>query len=117
MKKNIIIVVVSFMVVLLSSQSVFAHPPVRIDLSYDAATKIVTAVIVHPVRNPDQHYINKIDVSINDKEVIGQQISFQETPDTQTVSYRLPDIKAGDIIGVEGYCNINGKLEKTIEAK
>jgi len=115
MKKNLI--VVSFIAVLLTASSAFAHPPVRIDMSYDAANKIVTAVIVHPVQNSMNHYIYKVDVSINGKEVIEQKISFQETPDTQTVSYRLPDIKKGDIIGVEGYCNINGKLKETIEAK
>ncbi len=98
----------------LFTQDVFAHPPVRIDVSYDAPTKTVTAVIVHPVANPKSHYIEKVDVSVNGKEVEDKIFSSQENASEQTVSYELKDVKSGDVIGIEGYCNISGKKENTI---
>ena len=96
------------------TSSAWAHPPVDIAISFDPGTKMVKAVITHPVANPKDHYIRKVDVSLNGKEVIEHVISRQDNNDTQTVAYLLPDVKEGDTIGVEGYCNQFGSLQKTI---
>jgi hypothetical protein len=72
---------------------------------------------MHNTSNSLSHYIKKVDVGINGKEVIEFDISKQDNNESQAVSFILPDVKEGDIISVEGYCSISGKLTKEIRAK
>ncbi len=92
----------------------YAHPPSDIKITFDPATKILTAVIMHDVANPLNHYIKKVDVGLNGKDIIEQTLSRQDNNTTQTVSYLIPDVKNGDILSVEGHCSISGKLQKEI---
>ncbi|HNW38951.1 MAG TPA: hypothetical protein PL125_05210 [Candidatus Omnitrophota bacterium] len=93
----------------------YAHPPSDIKITFDRQTKILQAVIMHDVSNPSNHFIKKVDVSLNGKEIIGQSISRQDNFNTQTVSYLIPDAKEADVFSVEGYCSISGKLEKQLK--
>ncbi len=95
----------------------YAHPPSDIVISYNPETKIVDAVINHPVAIPENHFIKKIDVGLNGKEIIEHQISRQDNNATQTVAYLIPDAKIGDTISIEAYCSISGKLEKEIRVE
>ncbi len=71
--KNILIV---FLVLFLAmAQAAYAHPPSKVEATFDSATKILTAAIFHPVENPQNHYIIKVDVGLNEKEIIEHQIS------------------------------------------
>lgn len=97
------------------SRLAFAHPPSKIEVVFDAETKILTAKIIHPVENPLNHYIAKVDVSINGEEVLTQHISRQDNNTEQAVSYRIPDVKQGDTVSVEGHCSISGTKEETIK--
>lgn len=92
-----------------------AHPPSDIHITFDPSTKLLKAVIVHKVSNPLNHFIIKVDVGVNDKEILTQRISQQDTNEQQTVVYRIPDVKEGDIVSVEAYCSISGMLEKKIK--
>jgi hypothetical protein len=96
--------------------AVYAHPPSDIAITFDPATKMLKAVITHNVSNPENHYIKKVDVGLNGKEILTQAISRQDNNTTQTAAYLIPDAKAGDTISVEAYCSISGKLEKEIKA-
>lgn len=93
----------------------YAHPPQDITITYDPATKEVSAVITHRVSNPATHFIEKVDVSVNGKEIIERKISRQDNNVDQTVRYLIPDVKPGDTVSVEGYCNLSGKLTKEIK--
>lgn len=95
----------------------YAHPPSDIRITFDAKTKMLQAVIMHGVSNPQSHYIKKTDVAINGKEIIEHTISWQETNESQSVSYFISDVKEGDVLSVEGYCSISGKLKKEITVK
>lgn len=92
----------------------YAHPPQDIIITFDVATKVLKAQIMHNVSNPANHYIKKVDIGLNGKEIIEQKISRQDNNISQTVSYLIPDAKVGDILSVEGYCSISGKMEKKI---
>ena len=72
---------------------------------------------MHNVSDPLSHYIKKVDVGLNGKEIIKENISRQDNNAYQMVSYLIPDVKDGDLISVEGYCSISGKLKKEIVAK
>ncbi|MFH0856052.1 MAG: hypothetical protein V1869_06085 [Candidatus Omnitrophota bacterium] len=98
------------------SSIAYAHPPHDIKITFDPATKVLTAVIMHDVANPANHYINKVDAGLNGKEIIEQRISRQDNYASQTVSWLIPDVKDGDTLSVEAYCSISGKLKKEITA-
>ena len=113
MKK--IVLLCGFFVFFVLSSLAFAHPPSDIKITFDSQTKILTAVMMHGVSNPARHYIKKVDVALNGKEIIKQIVSRQDNAYSQTVSYSIPDAKAGDLLSVEGYCNLSGKLEKQLK--
>lgn len=95
----------------------YAHPPSDIKITFDPATKILTAVIMHDVANPLNHYIKKADVGLNGKEIIEHTLSRQDNNTSQTVSYLISDVKNGDTLSVEGHCSISGKNKKEITVK
>ena len=102
----------------LSAVSVaYAHPPSDIKITFDTTTKMLQAVIIHNTSNPINHYIKKVDVGLNGKEIIEHAISRQDSNKIQTVRYLIPDAKDGDVISVEGYCSLSGKLTKEITIK
>ncbi|MFA6357900.1 MAG: hypothetical protein WCY09_04450 [Candidatus Omnitrophota bacterium] len=110
--------IVMFLVIFMSVVSAaYAHPPSDIKIDFDPNTKILKAIIMHNTNNPLTHYIKKVDVGLNGKEIIEQVISREDNFENQTVSYLIPDVKDGDILSVEGYCSISGKLLKEITVK
>jgi len=100
--------------ILLFSATAYAHSPQDIAIKFDPKTKILSAVITHVVGDPATHYIKKADLSINGTEIIQQKISRQDNKANQTVMWSVPDAKAGDVLAVEAYCSISGKLSKKI---
>ncbi len=113
MKKKISLLTV--VLGLFFTTAAFAHPPSDIKITFDPTTKMLTAIIYHNVSNPTKHYIKKVDVGLNGKEILTQSISREDNNLTQTVSYLIPDAKPGDTISVEGYCSISGNLTKEIK--
>ena len=95
----------------------YAHPPSEIKITFDPETKILQAVIMHDVKDPVKHFIKKVNVGLNGQEIISHTLSRQDNNENQTVSYLVPDAKAGDALSVGGYCSISGKLEKELKAQ
>ena len=107
-----VLAVVVFMSV---ASSAYAHPPSDIKITFDPKTKTVQAVIIHHVSNPAKHYIYKVDIGLNGKEI--QEIKFtkQDNNVSQTVSYSIADAKDGDVVSVQGYCNLSGTLTRQLK--
>ena len=106
-----------FLISMCSVYAAYAHPPSDIKITFDSNTKMLQAVIVHNTSNPLSHYIKKVDIALNGKEIIEHNISKQDNSESQTVVYFVPDVKDGDVLSVEGYCSISGKLKKEITVK
>lgn len=102
---------------LIMSTPAFAHPPSSIKIQFDPETKTLTAVVKHRVSNPKSHYIKKIDIGLNGKEIKGLPFKEQETSIGQTFSFVIPEAKTGDTLSVEAYCNLSGKTEQKIKLK
>lgn len=100
---------------LVTSATAFAHPPSDIKIQFDPVTKTLTAVIKHRVSNPKSHYINKVDIGLNGKEIQMLPFKKQDNHATQSLTFVVPEAKTGDTLSVEGYCNLSGKLEKEIK--
>ena len=114
--KRIVLLVVFFSFFVMGSFA-FAHPPSDIQITFDAKTKMLDAVIIHNTSSVSNHYINKVDVDLNGVGIIEQKISRQDSASSQTVHYLISDVKDGDVLSVEGYCSISGKLKKEITVK
>ncbi|MFH1854556.1 MAG: hypothetical protein ABH815_04515 [Candidatus Omnitrophota bacterium] len=112
--KRLILSCVLCLLILTATQA-YAHPPTDIKTEYNLKTRILTAIITHPVADMAKHHVGKVDISLNGAEIIEHKIIKQDTNTTQFVVYMVPDAKVGDIISVEAYCNINGKLRKDIK--
>ncbi|MFA5062610.1 MAG: hypothetical protein WC578_00865 [Candidatus Omnitrophota bacterium] len=108
------IVLLSAILLFVFSSLAYAHPPSDIKITFDPATKMLAAVIMHNVADPLSHYIKKVDVGLNGKEIVELTFSRQGNNAIQAVTYLIPDVKNGDILSVEGYCSISGKLKKEI---
>jgi hypothetical protein len=113
MRKIVSLLLIGFFVAMCSMA--YAHPPQDITITYDAKTKMLTAVILHNVSNPTHHYIAKVSVGLNHQEIVVQGLSCQDDNSGQTVMYHVPGIKSGDTLWVEAYCSISGKLKKEIK--
>ena len=100
--------------ILIASATAFAHPPSDIKIQFDVKTQTLNAVIMHRVSNPLTHYIYKVDIGLNGKEVKSLSFKQQATNREQLATAVLSGVKKGDSLSVEGYCNLSGKLEKEI---
>jgi hypothetical protein len=112
--------IAAFLIVFIFAVAVsiaYAHPPSDIKIAFDPQTKILQAVIMHNTSNPINHYIAKVGVWLNGKEIIEHTISREDNNESQTVAYLIPDANEGDVISVEGSCSISGKLKKEITVK
>lgn len=112
--KNIFLFMITCFFVTVCSIA-YAHPPSDIIITFDAKTKILNAVIMHNVSNPKEHFIKKVDIALNGQEIIEHKLSRQDNNVSQSVRYLIPDVKVGDVLSVEGYCSISGKLKKEIK--
>lgn len=107
--KNIFIILV---VCLFLPVQAFAHPARKITLSI--SDKTLNIKITHKVNNSQKHYINRITVYVNKKNIIQQKFSAQISDTEQVVFYTIPSLKIGDIIVVETNCSRFGKRKKSI---
>ncbi|MBU1006028.1 MAG: thiosulfate oxidation carrier complex protein SoxZ [Candidatus Omnitrophica bacterium] len=114
--KNIFVFILFFSFTMMCSDA-YAHPPSDIKIEHSSASRMLTAIVTHSVSDPVKHFISKIDIWLNGKEVISHEISRQDNEKYQFAGYLIPDAKPGDTISVEAYCSISGKLRKDIKVK
>jgi desulfoferrodoxin (superoxide reductase-like protein) len=91
----------------LIGSTAMAHPPKEVTAKFDLESNILSVEVVHPVGGDPVHFIESITVSLNDKEIIVQQISKQ-LGDSQTFVYFIPEVEEGDEIAIVAVCNIFG---------
>lgn len=111
------IVLISGLFLFLMSQLCYAHSPSAINANYDDATGMLNVTVIHPVGNPDGHYVKKIEIMHNDNKLIEQNFNLQGNENSQMAIYMVPGIEKGDTISVEAYCSKVGEIEEEIEVK
>ena len=110
MKKTI---AVCIMLLFLGSPAL-AHPPASISGIYYMASKTACIVINHPVRDSRNHFINRIDIIVNGREMMTQRFSMQDNDQTQYISAYIPHIDTGDSVTIKAYCSVSGTLTHAI---
>ena len=94
--------------ILVFSLRIYSHPPTKIDINFNIEDKILNVEVNHPVLTPKNHYINKIEVYLNDKLMIIQNFDAQIAKKTQKALYFIFEAKEEDVIKVKAYCNKHG---------
>lgn len=117
MKKFFLTVLCMF----ISINFLIAHPPSKIELSYDKASSMLTVEVIHTlsaskVADPVKHFIKTITVLVNEKEIIIENIAFQQSDKGEKSSFLL-STKQGDKIEVRAICNLAGSLSSSIVIK
>jgi len=85
-----------------------AHPPSNIELQFDNETKILQINVTHPVTDVKKHFINKIEVYLDDELMIIQNFKKQKDNKSQEATYLLFDAVVGSKIKVRAICSISG---------
>jgi desulfoferrodoxin (superoxide reductase-like protein) len=106
------ILMLLFAFVLVFSTNVFCHNP---DSMYVVIKETgIDVIVYHGVSDPEEHYIKKIEVSINGKVAAIKDFTFQTDETTQQVSFDFLTTKKGDVLEIVAYCSQSGKLKKKI---
>jgi desulfoferrodoxin (superoxide reductase-like protein) len=102
------IFIFALLITLIFSLKTYTHPPTKIDMDFDNEEKILRVEVHHPVLFIRNHYINKIEVYLNDDLKIVQDFDHQLTKKTQKAGYFIFEAKKGDVIKVKAICNKHG---------
>lgn len=101
------IVLVVVLAIMLVSSNACAHRPSQVTLSYAKDTGMLSVTIVHSVSNPATHYVNKVEISLNDR--VEKTYEYKSQPDSSQFTYSYPvEAKPGDRIAVTVKCNYVG---------
>ena len=97
--------------------ALFAHAPKKVNLSYNNEAGILSASILHPVKNVEDHFIVRMIVTVNDKEVETLEYTVQSSLESHEVEINLPGLKSGDVVSVKATCNKVGSKTRKLEIK
>ena len=110
----VVAVLVSLCVVMGFAAASFAHPARDVILDFDPALHFLTVEVDHSVSHTLKHYIDRIEVFLNDELIITQDIRQQLSQTSQKVSYIIVDAVSGDTLKVKTTCNMFGSKEGSI---
>ncbi len=111
MREWAIIPALSLLVLLIPTAQ--AHSPSSVTLTYDQDTDILNVTITHSVASTSTHYIEKVEVYVNDALVHEQDYTSQ--PTTSAFSYEYTIMAGpGDTIKVDATCNLAGTDSETL---
>ena len=103
-----------FFLILSITYAAFAHQPSNIKAEYSGDKKELNIDITHQVYDPTTHYIKKITIFKNKKEIISDHFDQQQNDSNQELQYVIRNLKKKDQITVKAICNVFGNREETI---
>ena len=112
MKKGIFLLGLIF---LMGGTNAQAHPPKNIEAEYIQEEGKLYILIEHLSRDPREHYIRKVTISVNGEEVITERMHQQVDPNKVVLTLDL-EAEGGDQIEIKAYCSEGGTHALEIEA-
>jgi hypothetical protein len=109
-----ILIVLCLGIICLTASRLYAHSPEKVVLSYDQNSQLLTVETAHSVSNPDRHFVNRIEVSLNGKVIIDKEPARQNESGLTEV-YPLANVKSGDIIKATAFCSKGGDQSGQIQ--
>jgi hypothetical protein len=114
MKTQRFVVLLTFLMVSLIAA---AHTPKSVDLKYDAATGILKADVIHPVKDVKDHYIESVVITVNGNEVKTVEFDAQASKEKEAVEIEIGQLSAGDKIEVKATCSKIGTKTGSIKVE
>lgn len=111
--KKILIITMILMIGL--TMNVLAHPPGNVEMNFNSSNKMVEVSISHSSKNNSEHFVNEVEIYLNDNLQIEQNFIMQTNDKSQYLHYMLPGAKSGDTIKIVAKCNKYGDLESEIK--
>ena len=96
-------------IMLLGASILSAHPASDMNAEYNKETQILTVSFDHKVKDPGDHFIYDVEVKLNKKKIIEQEVSFQENDKGGSFIYKVIDAGVGDVFDITIGCNKWGK--------
>jgi rhodanese-related sulfurtransferase len=104
-----------FCFVCLIVSAVLAHPPSKIETSYDGIDQILTITIYHAVSNPMDHYIKNVTVKKNGEDLLTQIFTEQFDNQKQLVKVLIPKLTNDSQLKIRAQCNKFADKEETFK--
>lgn len=107
----VFLVIMAFLAIL--SLPCLAHPPSNVVVYYNGENQTLKVTVTHQVSTPASHYIYKIAVNKNGKEILKEEYKGQ--PSSSTFNYNYPlNASPGDLIKATAYCVLAGSKSTEI---
>ncbi|OPX28673.1 MAG: hypothetical protein B1H08_05480 [Candidatus Omnitrophica bacterium 4484_171] len=110
MRKAISLFSISFLLCFLA----YAHAPTDIEITPDFKNNNLKVEITHPVSNPRKRYIDKVSITVDDKDPIIKYFFFQ-VGDKKIFTIQVPDLDKVKRIVIKARCKHGGSLEKEFD--
>ncbi len=108
------LVMIAFLAV---SAMAIAHPAADINASYSAQDKTLAISFDHKVSDPTEHFIQGVEVRLNDKMIISQVNTAQDSSTGGSFIYRIPNLRKNDVLKITLICNKTGKKSASMILK
>lgn len=92
----------------------WAHPPKDIQLTYRPADGVLVVTVLHGVKNPQKHYIEKVIVSVGGQKIAEENFSEQTSKQSLVVTIPVGPLPKGTEVRVEAKCVIFGTARATL---
>lgn len=106
MKRIVISIVV--VTILLGIGMAYSHVPSNLELNFDKETLLLSVTFEHKVRNAERHFVYRVKVRLNKKDIIEQKLDRQDTENGGSVIYKINGVKSGDVVEVRLDCMVGG---------
>jgi len=104
-----IVIVIIFLLI----PSISAHPPTKLNITYDKSNSELIVNITHSVTNINNHYIESVNIKINGITI--DNYNYTSQPDKTFISYKyIISADLGDVIEVKATCNEFGSITKEL---
>ncbi len=100
---------------LLIAGNVFAHQPDAIEAKYDPKAKALQISIKHTTQNRKEHFIRRIVVLVNDRQVASRNFFFQASNTGMEAEIPL-NVTPEDQISIQAYSERGGVLKQSFMA-
>lgn len=107
----------AFVLSLIAFSILNAHPASDVKAVFETETSLLRIDYTHKVSDGSSHFIFDVEVSLNGKKAVKQELWKQETNNGGSLIYKIIDAKPGDKITVFTECNKGGKKSQTVEVK
>jgi len=108
-------ILLSLLILFILPLALKADPAKKVNLTYNEASKKLRIEVIHPVNNPDKHYIDQITIYVNGKDVKVIDLKKQSDKKSEIIEVEVPQIVKGCEIVVKTRCNELGTKKGTLK--